>query len=194
MSKGPFEVPGTRALKIVFLCLRAQELRVASCAWGLCPHFWGPLSKEHHPCACIGCALHISLSNWGFVWPPVGGWLQKWGWKILERESKRGMKFKWKEDQANFTKKFLVPYGNVLRNFSSPRMIPSFLPTWTYPGYSLHASNLLISSGLLIFFKKNKNKNIVEISLNQKVIRKWSDFWRFQLPKVRQENSQNSYI
>jgi hypothetical protein len=26
------------------------------------------------------------------------------------------------------------------------------------------------------------------------VIRKWSDFWRFQLPKVRQENSQNSYI
>jgi hypothetical protein len=49
--------------------------------------------------------------------------------KFLKGNQKRGMKFKWKEDQGNFTKKFLVPYGNVLRNFSSSRMIPSFLPS-----------------------------------------------------------------
>jgi hypothetical protein len=156
-QRGRFEVPGTRqggggALKSVFLCLRAQELRVASSAWGLLASFLGSFVKGTPP-LCIGCVLlHISLSNWGFVWPRVGGRLQKWGWKILERESNKGMKFKWKEDQGNFTKKFLVPYGNVLRNFSSPRMIPSFLPIWTYPGHSLHASNLLISSGLLFDF------------------------------------------
>jgi len=75
MSKGRFEVPGTRqgrggALKSVFLCLRAQELRVASSSWGLLASFLGSFVKGTPP-LCIGCVLlHISLSNWGFVLAP----------------------------------------------------------------------------------------------------------------------------
>lgn len=82
---------------------------------GTLPSFPGPLTKEHP--LCIGCPLHMSFSNWGFVWPRVCGMFAKVRMKILERESNKGMRFKWKEDQRNFTKKFLVQYDYILRNF-----------------------------------------------------------------------------
>jgi hypothetical protein len=88
--KGRFEVQWTRqggALKCVPL-FKDPWIEGGIFCMGTLPSFLGPLTKEH--------PLHTSLSNWGFVWPGVGGRLQNWGWKILERESNRGMKFKCK--------------------------------------------------------------------------------------------------